>query len=307
MGSAAAPSAGTPVPPPGVAARNRLLIPLPVTILTIFTAPKAFSDPHIATIQRNAILSWLHLGEQVEVLLVGEEAGMAQVAREYGVTQLANVRRNQAGTPLVSSIFELAQQRSTSPLLTYINADVMLVPDFVTAAHQVAQNLERFLLIGQRWDLDVRQVLDFSPGWGQRLLADVHARGQLHPPAGSDYFVFPRALFSQMPEFAIGRAGWDNWMIYHARRKGYPVIDGTPSITVIHQDHDYSHLPGGRPHYEQPESFQNEALAGGFANLYMVLDSDKQLIGGQVRRPRMTWVRTLRYIEMRLTPPDGQR
>ena len=32
-----------------------------------------------------------------------------------------------------------------------------------------------------------------------------------------------------MPDFAIGRAGWDNWMIYHARQQGWPVIDGTPS------------------------------------------------------------------------------
>jgi hypothetical protein len=110
-----------------------------------------------------------------------------------------------------------------------------------------------------------------------------------------------------MPDFAVGRAGWDNWMIYHARQQGYAVVDGTPSIIAIHQDHDYSHLPDGKTHYELPESRQNEALAGGAANLYMVLDSDKQLVNGKVRRPRLSWMRTLRYIETRLTPPDGQR
>ena len=72
------------------------------------------------------------------------------------------------------------------------------------------------------------------------------------------------------------------------------MVDGTPSITVIHQDHDYSHLPGGKPHYELPESLQNEALAGGSANLYMVLDSDRQLIHGRVRRPKFTWLRLIR-------------
>jgi len=132
-------------------------------------------------------------------------------------------------------------------------------------------------------------------------------RGALHLPAGSDYFAFPRALFGEMPDFAVGRAGWDNWMIYHARQQGYAVVDGTPSIIAIHQDHDYSHLPDGKTHYELPESRQNEALAGGAANLYMVLDSDKQLVNGKVRRPRLSWMRTLRYIETRLTPPDGQR
>jgi hypothetical protein len=243
----------------------------------------------------------------VDVFLVGDEKGMADVAAEYSVPQLADVRRNQAGTPLVSSIFELARCSSQAILLTYINADVILLPAFVDSARQVAQHSERFLLIGQRWDLDVRQILDFSPGWDQSLLADVHSRGRLHPPAGSDYFVFPRTLFDEMPDFAIGRAGWDNWMIYHALQRGYTVIDCTPSITAIHQDHDYSHLPDGRPHYELPESHHNESLAGGSANLYMVLDSNRQLINGKVRRPRLSWIRTLRYIETRFTPPDGQR
>lgn len=275
--------------------------------LTIFSAPKPFTNPHINIIQRNAIQSWTLLGPQVQVLLVGSEDGLAEVAAEFNVPLLPEVERNESGTPLVSSIFQLARQASQSPLLAYVNADVLLLPDFVQAALQVAGQLQRFLIIGQRWDLDVRTRLDFSAGWQQRLQQELQQRGRLHLPAGSDYFIFPRALFAEMPEFAIGRAGWDNWMIFHARRQRWPVVDGTPSIKVIHQDHDYSHLPGGRPHYEMPESRVNEALAGGSANLYMVLDSDHQLIQGKVRRPRWTWLRALRRLETRFTPPDGRR
>lgn len=278
-----------------------------VPLLTIFTAPKAFTHPHIATIQHNAVQSWLHLGSEVEVFLVGEEPGLAGVAADLGVPQLKDVARNEAGTPLVSSIFRLARQASQSPLLAYLNADILLLPDFVEAARQISSQLQRFLLIGQRWDLDVRTRLDFSPGWEQRLRSDLSVRGREHLPAGSDYFVFPRALFTEIPDFAIGRAGWDNWMIFHARRQGWPVVDGTPSITVIHQDHDYSHLPGGKPHYELPESRQNEALAGGAANLYMVLDSDKQLIAGQVLPPRWTLMRLIRRLEVIFTPKGGER
>ena len=105
----------------------------------------------------------------------------------------------------------------------------------------------------------------------------------------------------------MGRAGWDNWMIYHAIQQGWLVIDGTPSITIIHQDHDYRHLPDGRPHYTHPESRQNEMRAGGSSNLYMVLDSNKQLVNGQLRRPRLTLIRALRLMEVHLTPANGQR
>jgi hypothetical protein len=278
-----------------------------VPLITIFTAPKPFTDPLIDVIQRNAIRSWLSLGEDVSVILVGNEAGMAAVACEYRVTQLAGVACNEQGTPLVSSIFSQARQASDSPLLTYVNADILLLPDFLVAARDVSRQAQEFLVIGQRWDLDVTQLLDFSEGWEKRLAAEVNARGRQHPPAGSDYFLFPRHLFSDIPDFAIGRAGWDNWMIYHARQQKWPVIDATPDIRIVHQNHDYSHLSGGKPHYNHPESFQNEALAGGATNLFMVLDADRQLVDGRIRSPKSSLARLVRRLELLFTPPGTRR
>lgn len=279
----------------------------PIPFITLFTAPKPFTDAHIATIQRNAIQSWVHLGAEAEVILVGDEPGMAEVALEYGLCQLREVARSEGGTPLVSSIFNLARQASRSPLMAYLNADILLLPDFLHAARQVPGLVERFLVVGQRWDLAVKSLMDFSPGWEGRLKVEVQARGRQHMPAGSDYFIFPHDLFAELPDFAIGRAGWDNWMIFHARQQGWPVIDATPSILAIHQEHDYSHLPDGKPHYEHPESQANQSLAGGSSNLYMVLDSDWQLREGRIQRPRITLLRMLRQAEVWLTPPDSQR
>ncbi len=275
--------------------------------ITIFSAPKPFTDPRIDIIQRNAIRSWLSLGEEVGVILVGDEAGMAAVAAEYGVTQLAGVTCNAQGTPLVSSIFAEARRASDSPLLTYVNADILLLPDFLAAARDVSRQANEFLVIGQRWDLDVAELLDFSPGWEKRLEQDADRRGKLHAPAGSDYFLFPRRLFTDIPDFAIGRAGWDNWMIYHARQQKWPVIDATPAVRIIHQNHNYSHLPDGKPHYDHPKSYQNEALAGGATNLFMVLDSDRQLVDGRIRSPRLTLPRLLRRVELLFTPPGTVR
>src|SRR5512139_2983176 len=106
-----------------------------MTLLTVFSAPKPFTDPHIALIQRNAIGSWARLPE-TEVILVGEESGLAETAREFGVKHLADVARNPEGTPLVSSIFSLARQASTSPLLVYVNADILLTSSLVASARQ---------------------------------------------------------------------------------------------------------------------------------------------------------------------------
>jgi hypothetical protein len=266
--------------------------------ITIFTAPKPFNLPHINLIQRNAILSWMYLGDEVNLVIVGDEPGMAEFASETGIQHLPDVARNSSGTPLVSSIFSIARQISTSPLLAYVNADILLTPQFVTTASQVYCRLKQFLIIGQRHDLDVQQPLDFSEGWDVRVQAEVQARATLHPPAGSDYFIFPRICFTGLPNFAIGRAGWDNWMIYHARYEHIPVVDATLSITAIHQDHDYSHLPNGQPHYRLPESSENLRLAGGRRTVFTLVDADYSIQHDQLHPIPLHSRKLLREIEI---------
>jgi hypothetical protein len=251
--------------------------------LTIFTAPKPFTNPHINMIQRNAIRSWVQMGSRVEVLLMGREEGLAEAAVELGVRHLPDVSTNEQGTPLVSSIFELARQHSASPLLAYVNADILLFPEFLDTALQLKKNAEKFLAVGQRWDLDLRQELAFHAGWEHALRDQVRTNARLHPASGSDYFLFPRACFADIPPFAIGRAGWDNWMIFEARRRRWLVVDATSDLVVVHQDHDYGHLPGGQPHYRLPETNVNIRLAGGRRALFSLQDAGYQLSSGKLR------------------------
>ncbi len=267
-------------------------------LITLFSAPKPFTDPHIALIQRNAIKSWTLLPD-VEVILLGEETGLAEAARELGVKHIPDVARNESGTPLISSMFQLARENSNSDLLCIINADMILMPDFVEAAKQVKKQKTKFVLLSQRWDLDVTQPIEFTEGWQNRLRSTVHGQGQLHRPAGSDFFLFPKSCYTDVPDFAIGRAGWDNWMIYKARKEGWPVIDCTPSVMIVHQNHDYSHLPGGQAHHTLPETDENIRLAGGEANIrYTILDSTHRLVGGKLARPKMSYLRFMRDVEL---------
>ncbi len=267
-------------------------------LITLFSAPKPFIDPHIATIQCNAIGSWTHLPD-TEVLLLGEEDGLAKAAKELGVRHVDQVECNANGTPLVSSMFRLARENSGSPLLCIINADMLLMADFVEAAKCSRQLREEFVMLSQRWDAEITEPLEFSPGWEDRLRASVRDHGILHRPAGSDYFLFPRACFQHVPDFAIGRAGWDNWMICEARKEKWPVIDCTASVLIVHQDHDYGHLPGGEPHYTLPETNDNIRLAGGEAAVrYTILDATYSLSNGKLAHPRLSYLRFMRGVEL---------
>jgi hypothetical protein len=268
-----------------------------MTELTIFSAPKSFQDAHIATIQRNAIHSWQALGRDVAVALIGDEPGMAETARALGVKHLAKVKKNSSGTPLISSIFQLGRELNTSPLLAYVNADIILLPDFLETALHVKEAIQKFLLVGRRYDLDIKQELAYGSGWQERLVHEIQAKGSLHPPMGSDYFVFPRTCFTAIPDFAIGRAGWDNWMIFKARWEHWKVIDCTDAIRIVHQYHDYSHLPGGLPHYRLPESFENIRLAGGNRAIFQLTDANAIWKGDRMLSPRLTWKKFLREVE----------
>ena len=267
-------------------------------LITLFSAPKPFTNPHIAMIQRNAILSWILLPD-VEVILLGEEIGLAEAAKELGVKHIPSVTRNEFGTPLISSMFQLTRENSNSDLLCIINADMILMPDFVEAVKQAVKLKEKFVLLSQRWDYDISTPLDFAEGWESGLRESVRKQNQLHRPAGSDFFLFPKSCYQDIPDFIIGRAGWDNWMIYKARSEKWPVIDCTPSVMIVHQNHDYSHLPGGKPHYEHPDTNENIRLAGGQAAVrYTILDSTHILVDGKLARPKMTSLRFTRNFEL---------
>jgi hypothetical protein len=267
-------------------------------LITLFSAPKPFTDPHIALIQRNAIQSWTLLPD-VEVILLGEETGLAEAARGLGVKHIPNVSRNESGTPLISSMFKLAREKSQSDLLCIINADMILMPDFLEAARRSRLQRDEFVLLSQRWDLDITQPIDFTEGWQDRLSSMVHRQGFLHRPAGSDFFLFPKSCYMDIPDFTIGRAGWDNWMIYKARVEKWAVIDCTPSVMIIHQNHDYSHLPNAKSHHTHPETDENIRLAGGQASIrYTILDSTHQLVNGKLSRPKMNSARFMRKFEL---------
>jgi hypothetical protein len=210
------------------------------------------------------------------------------------------VAHNEFGTPLVNSLFETAKHVVTSDLLCYINADIILLSDFMKAVRQVASQKRRFLMVGQRWDIDITETLGFAPNWEEHLRTRVTQNGRLHPPTGIDYFLFPRGFWGRIPHFAIGRTAWDNWLLYRARAQGASLIDATQTIMVVHQNHDYAHIPDGvEGAWKGQEAKRNQKLIGGYEKSFTLLDANWLLTSQGLmpaatpehqRRARETWL-----------------
>ena len=231
--------------------------------LTLFTTTKPF-ESHTAIIQRNALQSWRRLRPSVQIVVFGDARGTAEATAQLGVRHIPEVGRNEYGTPLVSALFEAAERLSDSPLMCYVNADIILMSDLMAAVRQVGSR-NSALVVGRRVDLDMHDPWDFDhPDWEERLRVHAAGHGVLHSVTGIDYFLYSRGLWGSLPPFAIGRTAWDNWLIYRARARGARVIDASRAVTAIHQNHDYRHHPNGpMGAWGGPEVERNQKLTGG--------------------------------------------
>lgn len=241
------------------------------TMLTLFSVPKPF-EGHIGTIQRNAIASWTRLVPPCRIVLLGSESGTREAAQDHGIDHVPNLTCNEFGTPLVNDIFERAEAVAPGHHLCYINADIILLPEFMPAFERLADSHAPFLMVGRRTDLDVNQDLEFSPGWEDRLRHTVSCAGKLHAATGIDYFVYQQGLFGAIPPFALGRTFWDNWLLFRARSGGVRLIDATEVVLAIHQNHHYGDQ-GKDWIWEGPEAQLNRELGGSIENALSIDDS----------------------------------
>jgi hypothetical protein len=258
--------------------------------LTIFAIPKRF-EGHFGVIQRNAARSWSLLSPRPDIILLGNDEGTAEMAAEIGARHLPDVNASPAGAPMLDDVFAKGQAHARAPTVCFVNADIILTPQWLRAVRAVQSWRRSFLIVGQRWNHDVTAPLDFSrPDWAGELVRDARARGQLAPNVFIDYFVFPRGLLSPIPPFAVGRPGYDNWILWHARNRGVPLVDVTVAGPVIHQNHDYSHIgataadPGGHQTYlKGQDTRRNAELTGGWAHAYNTAHATHVVEGEAVR------------------------
>ena len=253
-------------------------------LITFFTIPKSF-DGRSDRVQRNAIGSWARVVPGAEVILFGDDAGVAEAAGTLGAEHVSSIERTELGTPLLDGAFAEARARASHDLLCFLNADIVLLPDFHAAAARVADLGPPLLMIGETWDVPLDTLLNFEHD-SQAHVAALVSQGRRRGAGALDYFLFTRDLFDELPPFAVGRVGFDNWLIWRARANGAQVVDATPTVRAAHQQHDYSHVMGGRAatRLGSAEASRNLELAASKSRLYTRYDATHVLGRRRLRR-----------------------
>jgi hypothetical protein len=254
-------------------------------MLTFFTTGKSFKG-HIAIIQRNALQSWKKLHPDVEILVFGDDEGSAEVCAELGLRHEPKVARTKGGAIRLDDMFGKAQALAAHDVLCYVNCDIILMSDFWRAISQTRTVYPQFLMVGRRWDTEISEPVDFSSRkWEEQIRDRALAARHQRDAWWIDYFAFRRGLFGpDVPPFALGRTSWDNWLVWKGCRSGYPVVDATPSVTAVHQNHDYGHHPQGmKGVWKGEEAQRNFQLAGGCDHMRTIDDAALVLKDGAFR------------------------
>lgn len=265
-------------------------------MLTLFAIPKAF-DGHIGVIQRNAIASWTRLRPQCEIILFGDDEGTSAMAKEFKVRHVSHIARNEFGTPLLNDMFDKAQRLASHSLLCFVNADIILMGDFLRSVDQVRRWRETFLMVGRRRDISINELWNFAaPHWEERLRKYVTENGKLRGEHAVDYFVFPKGFYDHVPPFAIGRPCYDSWLIFKAIASRSPIVDATGAVTATHQNHDHAHLGIQSEAYTLNEALKldeckrNYDLLGGEWYRFGTSDASHVLTeAGEFRRKYLWW------------------
>lgn len=245
-------------------------------MITLFSSLKRF-EGLFEIIQHNALESW-NACSDISIVFIYDENSEPSPAEQYPKIKIKDITVNRYGVPLLNKMFTETAAQAKTDYICYINGDIILIDDFRTAVEKIPFN--QFMLVGQRIDIDLTEKLVFADQWRQNLKKKLENEGELHADTGIDYFLMPTKMFKafNMPDFAIGRPAWDNWMIRRARELRIPVVDATDFICVGHQNHDYSHHVGGKKdlwHGDQGE--ENRQMAGGLNKLMFIRDSTHRL------------------------------
>ena len=250
-------------------------------MISFFTTMKPFTG-HNGVIQRNALRSWAQLTPRPEIIIMGEADGVEEICAELDCRHVPDIQVSEKGVPYVDAMFRKANEIATHDILCFSNGDIIFMDDLIQTVTYVSTRHQRYVIAGQRVDVDITEQIVFEAGWQLACKSYAQRNGNLHGPDGIDYFVFSKGILDDLPPLVVGRQGWDNYLIYHVISQGIPFIDATASMIVIHQNHDYHYVPGGRVALlDSADTKQNrQRLSDVAGRVYTLLDA-KYVFDGQ--------------------------
>ncbi|MBA65882.1 MAG: hypothetical protein CMG55_08795 [Candidatus Marinimicrobia bacterium] len=255
-------------------------------MITIFCTPKNF-EGIFDVIQKNAIRSWRKVSSEIEIIIFGDSFGAKEIASEVNGIYYPKIKCSKNGVPFLSDLFDKANKISVNDTLMFINADIIIPKNIFDPIKIIRNQFQNFLSVGSRWDLDVDQSINFEKEDIVKLFWEKANNYSVRSsPAAIDYFIFNKNSIKKIPDFVIGRPGYDNWLLWYARRNLIPLIDLSNEIRVIHQNHHFNfhNIKQDPKIYYEEDGLNNRKIHGN--KVLNLLDANYELINGMINKKK---------------------
>jgi len=258
----------------------------------LFSSPKPFTA-ETRPVQLTAIRSWKRALPGARWILYGSESGLPEICQGEGIEYGGPAETDESGFKIISKIFLAASRLDPEAIFIFVNSDILLDASAQFAVDQLHQLPSPFLATARRRCLPTWTGPELASDELDNFLAERRHPVRWGPACALDIFLFRGFPVKTMPEFRIGQAAWDNWMIYQARWHGIPAIDLSRQLRPFHCDHDYSYVKKNpdplRPHAHL-NRINHELLDGDEKKFHMGhCDHEFAADGRMVRRTGMAF------------------
>lgn len=245
--------------------------------MIVLTSFKPFRD-RVGLIQMRAIENWKKTFPGARIVDFQHETRTPV----EGVERLV-VEGVVGHPPTFNAIADWTAQNCRGEVCLYLNADILFEK---FEGSEKFEEFEKHLPEGN------------FLGIGQRIDALSEGGLRLHRPSGMDYFFFRAGMFADLPQTIVGRAYYDCALVAWCLRRDVKVVDLTTVVSVIHQWHNYLHVPCGRREvFEGPEAQANKAnneledFGPHIADAPYAMTTDGKIIPN----PKRSWLRQHGY------------
>jgi len=235
--------------------------------ISFITAFRKFKGNH-KMIQQSAMYSWKVNG--IKVYAPFNEVDTKQECDNWdNITLIDGVKRGRevgfpTQSPIVPDLIAKALPAIDTVMVAYINSDIIITENF---AEKMQQMFEKYgydmYAVGSRSDIDLKECVS-TPEAYKRVLGQ--EREPYDDSTSSDIFIASkytwRKIISEMPDYILGRWGWDNYLHMTAEIYGLKKFNCSDSLPLLHCKHTFQHifLQEKKNEREAPSCLYNLAL-----------------------------------------------
>ena len=211
-------------------------------LLTMFTTCPNLEGKRY--IYGNTIRNWHLLSPDIIPVLFTDEdtsdpKSIAYFAIQQGWYVLPMPATSTEGVPVLRHMFLVAQKKFYTKFYGYANCDILFDQNLTDTLRSLQTSvdeghIDKLLVVGRRRNWSVGKEVRL------RKLSQVghYAKdSSLFRSDAQDYFLTTRDGYpwTCIPDFVVGRMGYDNWLVVAALVNKIPVIDATETVTALHQ------------------------------------------------------------------------